>query len=255
MKILMVSLALTASLVQGLWAEEKSDHPEFAKLIHSLVAPQLPRDFEDHSGWGKTTPVTNEVRLPRVRRTVVKVGDRMEWPHGGWKRSKVWLDDPAKNLQIRITNLQRVDKGRTRIGLEATLALHGERERQQWVKGLRLLGLTVQADAVVTAHLDTEITVAFNAKKFPPEVIVTPKVMDTKLELKRFDLNRVGPVLLGTEEAREMGEELRGFLQDLMKRHETQVTEKLNEAIAKAVKEGKTKLSATTLLKLNLPKE
>jgi deoxyhypusine synthase len=86
-------------------------------------------------------------------------------------------------------------------------------------------------------------------------VIVTPKVMDTKLELKRFDLNRVGPVLLGTEEAREMGEELRGFLQDLMKRHETQVTEKLNEAIAKAVKEGKTKLSATTLLKLNLPKE
>jgi hypothetical protein len=255
----MLKLALPAALfvftVPTLGADEEKGHADLARLIESIVLPQVPRMHEDHSGWGKTAPVTNEVRLPRVRRTVVKVGDRMEWPHGAWKRNKVWIDDPARDIQIRVTNLQRVDKDRTRVGLEVTGAIHGEREHQQWVKGLRLLGLTVQADAVLTAHLDAEVTVAVDAKKFPPDISVSPKVIETKLELKKFDLNRVGVVQFGQKEASELGEELRGFIQDLLKQNEQEVTTKLNEAIAKGLKDGKAKLSPATLLKLNPPKE
>ena len=100
-----------------------------------------------------------------------------------------------------------------------------------------------------------EVAVTINAGKFPPEVTVQPKVLQSRVELKRFELNRLGPVLLGNKEAHDLGDELKGSLQELLKQYEPQVTEKANEAIAQGLKDGKAKLSAETLLKLNLPAE
>jgi hypothetical protein len=125
----------------------------------------------------------------------------------------------------------------------------------QWARGIRLLDLTVEADAVIVAHIETELTIKVTPRTFPPEITVAPKVLGTKLSLKQFDLNRVGPVLLGNKEARDLGEELRGSLEGLMKQYEPAATEKLNEAIATSLKDGKAKLSAATLLKLNLPQK
>jgi hypothetical protein len=103
------------------------------------------------------------------------------------------------------------------------------------------------------ADLETEVKITANLKKFPPELNVVPKVLQTKLSLKQFDLHRVGPVAFGEKEARELGEELRGTLQELIRQYEDQVTQRLNEAIAKGIKENKGKLSPATLNKLNLP--
>jgi hypothetical protein len=242
---------LTAPVVR---ADDKPDYSDLARLIHSTIIPKVPREFEDRSEWGKTIPLQPNLRLPRVRRTIIQVGDRMETPHGPWKRTKVWLDDPARDVQIRVTDLKKAEKDKSRLGLEATIALHGERERQQWRNGLQLFDLTVQADAVVTVTLDTEVTITLNAGKFPPDLSVQPKVLQTRLELKSFDLKRIGPVVLGNKEARDLGEELKGSLQELLRQYEPQLTQKANEAIATGLKDGKAKLSAGTLLKLNLPK-
>jgi hypothetical protein len=247
---LLAAFILTAPAVR---AEDKPDYSDLARLIHSTLIPHVPREFEDRSDWGKMIPLQPNLRLPRVRRTIIPVGDRMEMPHGAWKRTKVWLDEPARDVQIRVTELRNTGKDKTRLGLEATIALHGERERQQWRNGLHLFDLTVQADAVVTVALDTEVTVTLNAGKFPPDLTVQPKVLQTRLELKSFDLKRIGPVLLGSKEARDLGEELKGSLQELLRQYEPQVTQKANEAIATGLKDGKAKLSADTLLKLNLP--
>src|SRR5439155_14398616 len=122
-------------------------------------------------------------------------------PEGAWKRTKVLFDEPAKNVQVRVTELTRLDKERTRLGTEFTISLHGERERLQWARGIRLLDLTVEADAVIIAQVETELTIKFTPGTFPPEVSVAPKVIGTKLTLKQFDLNRIGPVLLGNKEA------------------------------------------------------
>lgn len=233
-------------------AEDKPEYTDLARLIHSTLVPQVPRQYEDRTDWGKTIPLQANLRLPRVRRTIIQVGDRMETPHGPWKRTKVWLDDPARDLQVRVVELRNAGKDKARLALEATINLHGERERQGWRNGLMLLDLTVQADAVVTVALDAEVTISINSKKFPPEVTVEPKVLQSRLELKRFDLNRIGPVLLGNKEARDLGEELRGALQELLKQYEPQVTQKANEAIAQGLKDGKAKLSPQTLLKLNI---
>ncbi len=233
-------------------ADDKPDHSDIAKLIHNVMVPLVPKEFEDKSDWGKTAPLPPNLRLPRARRTLIMVDGRLEAPEGGWKRTKLTLDDPARNVQIRVTELSRIDKERTRLGVEVTVSLHGERERLQWARGIRLLGITVEADAVIVANLETELTIKFTPGKFPPEINVTPKVLQTKLELKQFDLNRLGPVQLGNKEARDLGDELKGSLQDLMRQYEPQATAKLNEAIAKGLKDGKAKLSAASLLKLNL---
>ena len=233
--------------------EPKSDYPDLARLIHNMVVPLLPRQFEDKSSnWGMTAPLPPNLRLPRVRRTVVMVDGRLEAPEGAWKRTKVWLDDPAKALQLRVTELRPLNREKTRLVLEATIALHGERERQQWVRGLMLLNPIVQADAVIAATFEMDLAIKLTPKTFPPDISVKPKVVSTKLELKQFDLNRIGPVLLGNKEARDLGEELKGSLQDLMKQYEPEVTARLNEAIAKGLKDGQAKLSTATLLKLNL---
>ena len=71
----------------------------------------------------------------------------------------------------------------------------------------------------------------------------------------QFDLNRVGPVLLGGKEARDLGEDLKTTMEGMLKQYEMPATEKLNAALAKALKDGRGGLSAATLLKLNLPQK
>jgi hypothetical protein len=223
-------------------SEEKPEYAEVSRLIQSLVTSQAPRQYEDTSGWGMTIPFPVELRRPGLRRTVVKVGDRMELPHGPWIRSKVWIDDPGRDVQVRVTDMRKAEAGKgTRLSIEATVALHGERERQQWLRGLRLVDLTVQADAVVVASFDVDVAVRFKAGTLPPELVIEPKVVRTQLDLKRFDLHRVGPVQFTGKDAQDMGEELRGTLQGWLKQYEPRVTERLNEAVTAAVKSGKVK--------------
>src|SRR5438067_919872 len=98
-------LALLLLAVPMARGQEKSDHSDLAKLIHNLVIPLVPKDFEDKSDWGRTGPLPANVRLPRARRVVIMVDGRLEAPEGAWKRTKVTFDDPARNVQIRVTDL------------------------------------------------------------------------------------------------------------------------------------------------------
>ena len=230
--------------------EKKPDYVELSKLVQQAVVEKAPKKFEDKSEWGRTIPAHNNVRLPRLKRVVVEKGGKMEYPDGAWKRSFVWLDDPAKDIQIKVKDLKTVAPKTYRVKVDATVSAHGERERQQWKNGVKLIGISVQADATITAELDIEVKLAFDNTKFPPDVVVTPKVIDSKVLLDKFDLNRVGFILVG-DDARQLGDELKDFLQTLITQHDNDVKDAANEAIAKALKEGKGRISAASLLKLS----
>src|SRR5262245_27056939 len=58
-------------------AEEKSPKDDLARTIHSLIVPQVAKQYEDRSGWGQTIPMPANLRRPGLRRTTIKVGDRM----------------------------------------------------------------------------------------------------------------------------------------------------------------------------------
>src|SRR5262249_35062657 len=122
----------------------------------------------------------------------------------------------------------------------------------QWSRGLLLFDITAQADAVVTVGLDFDVTAKLNVTKFPPELQVEPKVLESRLLLNDFKLRKVGNLLQG-EEALRLGNELKGIIQDRLKQHEPEIVEKANVAIAKALKEGKGKISAGSLLNGTAP--
>jgi hypothetical protein len=51
--------------------------PEAPAGLEAVVA-KMPREYEDLSGWGRTMPLPQNLRLPRLKRTLVRVGDHFE---------------------------------------------------------------------------------------------------------------------------------------------------------------------------------
>jgi hypothetical protein len=223
-------------------AEEKSPNAELARRIHDAVVAKIPRPYEDLSEWGKTIPPPPAVRFPRLRRTFVRVGDHFELPHGTWKRTRVWIDDPDRDLRIEVPTLRLVGKNTTRLRVEATAALRGSRERQDWVNGVRLLRVTADADAVVRVVLDVDATLAFDPAKPLDGLKIGAKVTQVHLELKDFNLRRVGPVVF--PEQGPLGEELKALIQQRLDELEPKVKDYANRAIAEGLKDGKGLLPA-----------
>jgi hypothetical protein len=238
-------------------ADEKLDYAELSKLIHQGVVAQMPKQVEDRADWGKTVPITSDLRLPRLQRVKVKVGDREEWPHGLWKRTKVWMDDPAKDLQINVRDFQATDGGTFRLGIDVTAALHGEREWKPWQKGFALPGITVQADAKILLALECEVGVSFDFNKLPPDVKAKPKVVNSRVDLQEFDLLRLGNKIITLEgdRIRELGAELKDVLQQYIRSQEAEVQTQLNQALEKSVKDGKGSFSGGNLFKLLNPEK
>jgi hypothetical protein len=229
--LLAISLSLL-SLAPAAAAEEKPARADLARTIKDVLTAKVPRQFEDLSEWGKTVPIS-PVRIPRLRRTVVKVGDHDEWPHGVWKRTKVWVDDPARDLTIQVPEVRKVGKNVTRVRVQATATLQGERELQNWVKGVRLLAVTAQGDAVISIGMDLDLTFQFDPAQ-PLQLQVKANVVDVRLELKDFHLRRVGPVIFVEQGA--LGQELKDLFQDRLREMEPRVKEHANQVLADALK-------------------
>lgn len=225
---------------------------ELGKLIHKMALPAIPKYYEDNSGWGATVPAPPDLRLPRLR-TYIKVDDHLEVPDGIWKKFRIWIDDPAKDVTIRVLDMQKNDAGGFRLKIEADAALHGQAEVKPWRLGLGLPMVKGDADTLVNLLLDVDVKIALDTKKFPPDVNLIPKVVASKLQLKDFNLKKGGvtsAIVTIEGDIGGLGGEIKGVLNNLLSRYADDVTAKANEAIAEGLKSGKGKLSAGELLKL-----
>jgi hypothetical protein len=228
----------------------KDRYAGLSRLIKKAVLARLPKVFEDDSGWGQTIPVPEKVRRPRLRRTFVKVGDHWELPHGTWRKVRLWLEKPDRDLDIRVRELRQVDATHYRLRVDVDAALSLEADVRHWLKGLLLVDATARADAEVGLALDFAIKAEL-AGKLPPEVKVEPRLTGLKTDLKDFTLRRVTFNRAGVtvEGDAELGDQLKGALQELLRAAEPRIRERANEAIARALREGRATLSAAELLK------
>jgi hypothetical protein len=220
------------------------DFAEFSRLVQQFVANQAPKEFEHRDGWGATIPLPDRrLPLPNLR-TYLKDGDKIVLPHGAWKKVKVSLEDPKRDLKIQVKDFRAINGKTYRLELDADVVLGTAGEWQQWQKGLLLVGFAGEADATLRISVGCDLGVSLNFNKLPPEINVDPKITDLGLDLK--DIRpRGGPVF--TDE--KLRNDIKGLLRSAVKLAEPQVKDLANQAIAQSVKDGKGALSAGALLK------
>jgi hypothetical protein len=248
-----ILIGLVALLPFNLNAGEKPAKPEykeFSKLIHSVVVKQLPKELEDDSGWGQTIPAPDKLPLPGLR-TFIKVGDKLEVPHGTWRRFKGKIEHPDKHLKIVVKEFKSLDSKTYQVAVDVDVTFLTLSEVQVWQKGLMLIGGNAVADVQITAAIVCDVGVDLDLKKFPPELKLEPKVTGLGLDLVDFKV-RNGPMIQG-----EFGDNLRNDLKQLMrgllKASEPLVKAEVNRAIVQSLKEGKGTISAQSIMKA-LPK-
>jgi hypothetical protein len=230
----------------------KADYAEFSKLVHKFVVDGTPKPIEHRDGWGATIPHTEKLILPRLR-TYLKDGDRVVLPHGAWKRLKVQLEDPARDLVINVKDFKYAGGKNYRLDLDADVVLRTDGEWQQWQKGLLLVGVEGVADAYLHVSIGADIGVELDFKTFPPGVKIHPKVTDLGLDLQDIRL-RGGPIFTG-EKGERLASDIKGLLRAAVKVAEPKVKDLANEAIAQSIQKGRGALSAGEMVKALPPAE
>lgn len=242
-----VLLVCVAAAAQEGSDDLKPDLGELSRMIRGEVLKSAPKEFEGALGWGQSTPIPPKLRLPGLPRTTVKVGDRTELAHGTWKKGKVTIENPQRDFALTVTDLKLDDSGKYRMSVTSSAPLKIDYEVQQWLNGLMLFSVEGRADAKVQLDLDFDIKVSLNTAKFPPEISVDPKVIGTKaqvIDVKVFDPARAK----NPDRAQNINNTIRDFAQGMVRDAEPKIQEEANQAIAKAIREGKGTFSAGKLL-------
>jgi hypothetical protein len=265
MKNLQIKFVPAVLFVLGFFSLTRAGDPakddkyaQFSKLLHKIALKQIPNYLEDNSGWGQTVPIPKKIRFPNLPRTTVKVKDHLEFPHGLWRKVKVWMKEPAKDLAIRVRDF-KVDGKTIHISVDAVAALETEVQAEQWQLGIILAGFKGKAGVTIGLGLDCDV--AIGPGKSVLEVKIEPKVKKLKTDLKEFNLHEIATARLGKiiegEDAKAFGNKYKDILQDVMRQFEPTIMDQANQAIAQSLKDGRGTISLTELLKItkSAPKE
>ena len=208
-------------------------------LIRSLVLATLPREYENTKHWGQTKPRWDGLH---VSLDGLRIKTKRKWQevnHGTWTRYKATLVDPERQLQIHSGNMRQTEDQRVAFDLtvDAQLALSGR--LSEWQLGVQLYSFSAEADATVRLTLTCETKLVFDTARFPPDVLLVPRVTNAELDLREFHLHRIseadGPLV------RKLSHGLQDVLQDEINDRRQQLVDKINRTISKH--SGKLRLS------------
>lgn len=201
------------------------------KLVTQLALEHLPHTFEDQKKWNLTRQVVSGLDIKReglklkTHRRYRTVND------GTWKRYVVKLIDPERQFSLAIENAVNNGDGRARFDLVATAALDIYAQLAQWERGIRLLSISTEADAVVRLRLTCLAGVSLDTRQFPPDLVIRPTVTAADLELLDFTARRIskldGPVV------EELGRGARKVIQEKLDDREPRLVEKINARLVR----------------------
>jgi hypothetical protein len=221
-----------------------------AQLVTPLIAEAVPREFEGKKDWGKTREVTTGLHSDGnffkfdIHREKKEVND------GVWKKYRVTLVDPEKNLEIRLDNLQKQESGKYTLTLFAAAKVHAWAKVVVYKQGLRVLSLEPEGDTSIRLWVDAEVGVeSVQSSTFIPGIELQPVVSDARLKFDDFKLRRIGDV--HGDVAKELGELLRKELQKQLSG--PKLVDRLNHSLQKHPE--RLRLSPDMLLGKSSPKK
>ncbi len=200
-------------------------------LLRDIAIAAIPLEYQNDKHWGKTKEVWDGVHVEMDGLKLKTHRKRKEVRHGTWKKYRISLIEPEKNLQIQIGDLRELAPGRAAfpLSMSAKLSLFGQ--RQEWQRGVRLYSISAEATADVDVTVHFEMTTGLDLDVLPPDLILQPEAKSAELNLRQFKLHRIsqadGPVV------REFGDGLENVVRRYLSDNQHKLTEKLNRAIAK----------------------
>jgi hypothetical protein len=221
-------------------ADEAAGAP-LARLIHTAIVAKLPPVFEDRSAWGHTIPLPDRVRFPRLRRTVVPVGDHMEVPDGTWRKLRLRVEHPDRDIRVHVRSFRRVDPMTYRVVVETDVDLRAEADVQRWRNGVELADLTAWASVGLGVVFECDVATRLDTRRKMP-IVLEPEVRDVKLNLREFTprqvtFRRAGVTVEGGP-VEAVGQEVRDFIQDQLRSLEPQLKQRADQAMKRMMKEG-----------------
>jgi hypothetical protein len=201
-----------------------------AQLVAPIIADSIPREYEGSKDWGKATRVTTGLHSDGnffkfdIHRQKSKVND------GVWKKYKLTLVDPDKNLTVRIDNLRTLDSGRYALTLFVAAKIHGWARATVYERGVHVISLEGEGDTSIRLWLDTEIGIeSVKTPSFLPGIAVDPVITDAKLKFDEFKLKRISDVKGAI--AHDLGDLIRSALEKELSG--PKLVAKLNRSIEK----------------------
>lgn len=205
--------------------------PELISQIAShIIAAEIPREFEGSKDWGRTKRMTTGLRSYGNFFKFDIHRDRSEVNDGIWKRYRLTLVDPDKNLDVKIENLRTLETGRIALTLNVAAKVHGWARIKIYESGVHIIALEAEGDTGIRLAIDADIGVKpASSDSFLPSYAIDPLVTDARLKFEDFNLTRISDV--GGTFAHEVGIVLREAAEDELKGKK--LTEKINRSIDK----------------------
>lgn len=254
------SCRATLSLVLGillampsmLSAAPSADFEKFlSPILEDAVRRSLPTSFKDESDWNRTHDFTKRLKVRGKWNSLKLERVREAKNHGNWVRYLGHIEDPKQHVQIWIEDLN-VGPMRSTCQIHARVEFQGEAEYQQWLRGVRLLGVSVVAEATVKIRLDVQLDSKWDRSKLLSTAEFTPTVTGGQIDLERFYVHRIGKA--HGEVAEQIGEQLEGTLVKKVAKQNEKLVREANKAIAKELENGTVKLDLIDYLKKHLAK-
>jgi hypothetical protein len=221
-----------------------------AQLVTPLIAEAVPREFEGQKDWGKTETVTSGLHSDGnffkfdIHRQTKEVND------GIWKKYRVTLIEPEKNLEIRIDDMHRLESGKYALTLFVAAKVHGWARAVVYEHGVHVISLDAEGDTSIRLWVDAEVGVeTIESSTFIPGLQLQPVVTDARLKFDDFKLTRISDVRGAV--AKELGDLLRNELQK--KLSGPKLVDRFNRALQKHPE--RLRLSPDMLLGKSSPKK
>lgn len=217
---------------------------EMHELIRGLVLENLPHQYDDVKNWNKSKEVVSGLNI-RMERGRLKTNRRRKTVnHGTWKRYQVELLNPKQEFDFSIDNLKSPGAGEFDFRATVVTPLRVTAQLQEWSYGAKLMSISTEAESRVRLQVDCHVSFVMDGKRFPPDVVIKPKINAADIQLIEFEVKRISHIKGAV--AREIGRSMRSVIEKQIAKKRDQLPAKINKKIAK--KQDRLRLSLSDLL-------
>src|SRR5262249_39289611 len=141
----------------------------FQTWVTEIVRDQLPEKYEKSKNWGHTKRVMGGLK---VEVDGAKIESRRKWidvNDGTWTRYRVTPLNPEKHLAVRVEKIEPLEGNKVRLNLSAAAKIRVFGRLSQWERGVQLVSLSAEADALVRVQGTIDVALKLDPTKLPPD--------------------------------------------------------------------------------------